>query len=210
MIRTRRIGGLVAAAVLLALAACAAVLAADVRSWQRTMRSEDALLVVSPREPAWLTPARFPFGLAGRALGVRGDVALRRSLALYLETVDLHARLDNATDVAGARVRAEQALAAVARRGGAQGSQAGTLLGILAFGDLGRGGFANGSQANTSLSDFADAVRADPSNEEAKYDLELLLRLLEAHGTRVGNASSTGVGSTGRRGAGGGVPGSGY
>lgn len=205
-----RVGPLLAAAVLLVLAAAAAVLASDVRSWQRTMRSEDALLVVSPRAPDWSAPVHFPFGLAGRALGVGDDVALRRAIALYLETVDLHARLDTATGVAGARVRAEQALAAVARRGGAHGSQAGVLLGVLAFGDLGRGGFANGSQSSTSLSDFTDAVRADPSNADAKYDLELLLRLLVAHGTRVGNAGSAGVGSTGRRGGGGGVPGSGY
>jgi hypothetical protein len=53
-------------------------------------------------------------------------------------------------------------------------------------------------------------VRADPSNANAKYDLELALRLLFSQGVRVGAGQQTGAGATGRRGAGGGVPGSGY
>jgi hypothetical protein len=53
-------------------------------------------------------------------------------------------------------------------------------------------------------------VRADPQNDDAKYDLELALRELLTHGVRVGAGQQTGAGATGRRGAGGGVPGSGY
>ena len=53
-------------------------------------------------------------------------------------------------------------------------------------------------------------MRADPENAVAKYDLELALRALLAQGVRVGAGQQTGAGSTGRRGAGGGVPGSGY
>jgi len=65
-------------------------------------------------------------------------------------------------------------------------------------------------QAQASLTDFEDAVRADPDNELAKYDLELALRVLLAQGIRVGAGQQTGAGSSGRRGAGGGVPGNGY
>ena len=57
---------------------------------------------------------------------------------------------------------------------------------------------------------FTDAIRADPEDDFAKFDLELLLRLTAAHGTRIGPGQSNGQGPTDHHGAGGGVPGSGY
>ena len=58
--------------------------------------------------------------------------------------------------------------------------------------------------------DLQNAVRDDPENTTAKFDLELLLRVLTAQGVRVGSNNQAGAGSTGRHGAGGGIPGSGY
>ena len=60
------------------------------------------------------------------------------------------------------------------------------------------------------IADFTNAVRADPTNAAAKYDLELLLRLTAAHGARPGAGTGGSFGKGGRRGAGGGVPGGGY
>ena len=65
-------------------------------------------------------------------------------------------------------------------------------------------------QAQASLTDFEDAVHADPDNALAKYDLELALRVLLSQGVRVGAGQQTGAGTSGQRGAGGGVPGNGY
>ena len=87
-------------------------------------------------------------------------------------------------------------------------SQARTLLGILSFGASAQG--AGPSQVDAAIADFTDAIRADPGNEAAKFDLELLLRLTVAHGVRTGRGTGGGFGRTGRHGAGGGVPGSGY
>jgi hypothetical protein len=87
-------------------------------------------------------------------------------------------------------------------------SQALTLLGILAFRAAATG--TSQSQVDVAMSDFADAVRADPANRDAAFDLELLLRLTAAHGTRREPGQGGGFGRTGRRGAGGGQPGSGY
>ena len=109
----------------------------------------------------------------------------------------------------------EQALAAVARdSAGARASQAETLLGVLVFTDVPPSSDPfqetagmDPDQAQASLADFDDAVRADPENATAKYDLELALRALRAQGVRVGPGQQTGAGSSGRRGAGGGVPG---
>ena len=133
-------------------------------------------------------------------------------------SVQVPVRLDNAQQVALGRSRAEQALASVARSSeGARASQAETLLGVLVLTDVGPSNDPfqetagiDPHQAQASVADFQDAVRADPANAVAKYDLELALRALLAQGIRVGAGQQTGAGATGRRGAGGGIPGSGY
>jgi hypothetical protein len=121
----------------------------------------------------------------------------------------LHLRLDNATDVETARGRAQDVLERVARaHDPAWASEAETLLGVLAFRASSAGGAQ--SQVDAAISDFTDAVRTDPSNADAAFDLELLLRLTAAHGTRVQPGQGGGFGRTGHRGAGAGQPGSGY
>ena len=205
------------AAVLAVLAVLAALLAADVRGWQKTLRENDALLSSAAAATA-RQPDTHLGSLAERTLGVRDDLDARRAIGLYLGNLNLPVRLDNAQQVAVARGRAEQALASVARSSGAaRASQAETLLGVLVFTDVGPSTDPFGEtaptdpdQAQASVADFQDAVRADPANAVAKYDLELALRALLAQGVRVGAGQQTGAGSTGQRGAGGGVPGSGY
>jgi tetratricopeptide (TPR) repeat protein len=142
-------------------------------------------------------------------LGVGDDVAARQALQQYVEATKLHLRLDNAVDVESARGRAQDALEQIARTGDPRRrAQALTLLGILAFRAAASGGTQN--QFDAALSDFSDAVRADPGNADAAYDLELLLRLTLAHGSRFEPGQGGGFGRTGRRGAGGGQPGTGY
>jgi len=195
-------GLLVAAAVLVAL------LAADVRSWPAALESGDAVYAATPGRASW-TPSTRLGGLAEGLLGVGDDVAQRRALQLYSVTIGLHQRLDNALDVQTARARAQDALASAARDSDPQrAAQARTLLGILTFGSSASGG--SQSQVDAAVSDFTDAIRADPEDDFAKFDLELLLRLTAAHGTRTGPGQSNGLGATGRHGAGGGVPGNGY
>ena len=214
-----KIGGFIAALVLLVLAGLAALLASDVRSWQRTLRSDDALLAISPGAATWHARTHLPFSLAERALGVQDDVAARHTIALFRTNVSVQSALENGLTVAAARARAEDALAAVARGSNkGRASQAETLLGILTFGDLEptTGPFqlqpaAPGpDQSEAAIGDFQSAVRDDPQNTTAKFDLELLLRVLRAQGVRVGSNNQSGAATTGRRGAGGGIPGSGY
>jgi len=205
------------AVVLLVLAGFAALLAADVRTWHRTLREDDAVLASAPALAAW-RPQTHLSSLAEHLLGADDDVAARRAIKLFVENVNVPVRLDNTQLVAIARGRAEQALAAVARTSsGARASQAETLLGVLVFTDVGPSNDPfqettgiDPDQAQASLADFEDAVRADPGNAVAKYDLELALRVLLVQGIRVGAGQQTGAGSAGRRGAGGGTPGAGY
>ena len=209
--------GFAVAAILLVLAVLAALLAADVRTWQSTLRDDDAILAAAPKAATW-RPHTHLSSLAEHVLGVRDDVEARRAIALYLENVNVPVRLDNAQQVAVARGRAEQALAAVARSSsGARASQAETLLGVLVFTDVGPSNDPfqettgiDPDQAQASVTDFDDAVRSDPENALAKYDLELALRALLSQGIQVGAGQQTGAGSNGQRGAGGGIPGNGY
>jgi hypothetical protein len=57
---------------------------------------------------------------------------------------------------------------------------------------------------------FEAAVRRDPANLDAKYNLELLLRRTRATATREGPGNGSGALGQGRRGAGSGTPGRGY
>ena len=57
---------------------------------------------------------------------------------------------------------------------------------------------------------FEAAIRADPTNEDAKYNLELLLRRIKVVGSREGAGGSSGDFGDSLTGAGAGLPGSGY
>lgn len=195
------------AAALVALAVLAALLAADVRSWPVALASGDALYAASAPNVNWTPPTRLG-ALSQDLLGVQVDLRLRRALQLYRESSAIQQRLDNATEVQTVRADAQNALTAAARQSPPQGaSQALTLLGILAFRAVAVGGAS--SQTDAAVSDFTDAVRTDPGNDLAKYDLELLLRLTAAHGVRAGAGQSSGVGRSGRHGAAG-LPGAGF
>jgi hypothetical protein len=196
------------AATLAVLAVLAALAAGDVRAWRSALVAGDAAYVATPSRATW-TPHTRLGSVSEAALGVRGDVQLRKALQLYVDAAKLHLRLDNAVDVESARAHAQDALEQVSRASNPQrASQALTLLGILAFRAAAAGGAQ--SEIDAAVSDFTDAVRVDPTDEQAAYDLELLLRLMAVHGSRVQPGQGGGFGRTGHRGAGGGLPGSGY
>lgn len=188
-----------AAVLLLAVAVLAALLAVDVRSWDSSLRQGDAVYAVTPGKATW-TPPTLLGGTARALLGTGDDVAFRRALQLYAVAAATPKRLDTAVERQTLRSHAQSRLSAAAR--GSHASQAETLLGILAF--------QGPSGVDEATADFTNAVRADPSNAAAKFDLELMLRLTAAHGSRAGAGSGNSFGKGGRRGAGGGGAGGGY
>jgi hypothetical protein len=201
-----RASRLIAAVVALVLAAVLALLAADVRTWRDTMRADDLRFQLSASSKAdWDTSTLLPSGVARSVLEVDDDRELRRGVAAFRAA-------DRARGFSRSRVRgaAEAALAGVAASSDApaHASQAFDLLGILAFSDSTSGRRA--TPVERSLAAFDNAVRRDPENTVAKYNLELLLRLLEAEGERRGPNPTPGPRGSGRRGAGTGTPGQGY
>jgi len=185
-----------------------AVLAVDVRTASRALRDGDVVYAGAPARASWRADGALG-GPARSLLGIHDDLRVRAALQLAAAAEASHLRLDNGVAVETLRARAQDALGRVATGSDrTAASQARTLLGVLAFSSSANGGDLSGVDA--ALAAFQDAIRADPSNADAKYDLELLLRLTAVQGTRAGRGEGGGFGRGGRRGSGGGTPGRGY
>jgi ferric-dicitrate binding protein FerR (iron transport regulator) len=199
----------VLAGIALAGALLALVVAHDARSWQSSFSRGDARYVDRPAAARWSAKAWLPGDAVARLLRTRDDVALRRAIQRFVEVGRIPPGPENVGRRALARASAEVALADVAAHGSpASASQAHDLLGVL-VGSAGR--VAGGLTAEErSRAAFEAAVRADPSNTAAKYNLELLLRRSRTIGVRQGPGSGSGPSTGGRRGAGSGTPGRGY
>jgi hypothetical protein len=200
---------LAAAIVLLVLAAGAAVLARDVRSWSQTLQRGDAVYASAPGLASWRPTVHFPFGTAERLLGVSDDEATREAFQDYRIAAAASGHYEVTPAQAAALRRAQVSLVPVARSSDAVIAARGrTLLGLLVLGGLAQS--ADESRVQAAFSDLADAVRANPDDVTAKYDLELLLRLSAQRGVRPVQPIGGGAGATGKRGGGSGIPGEGY
>ncbi len=207
----RAVRGYLLPAALVLVAVVLALLAADLRAEEDALASGDARYASTPGRAEWRASSVLPAGAARRLLATEDDVAAREALRGFRATAFRRGRLDNAVQVAADRADAEVALGEVARSDDVdKASQALTLLGVLAFSDFARSGRNSAGLADAAVSAFDAAVRLDPDNEAAKYDLELALEALQARGVRIEPGSGSGIGSTGRRGGGGGTPGNGY
>jgi hypothetical protein len=142
-------------------------------------------------------------------LALGDDLALRRAVRAFLVAEATPRGFDNGVNRTRVRSGAEIVLSDLAAQGpAANASQAGDLLGVLTA-KAGRvtGGVTADDRARAA---FEAAIRRDPSNVDAKYNLELLLRRTKATTTRQGPGSGSGALGHGRRGAGSGTPGRGY
>jgi hypothetical protein len=197
------------AALVLAAAVIAALLAADIRAWDHAMREGDARFAAGDRG-RWETDERLD-GVARRFLRIDDDREGRQALALFRVARRRGQELGAGLERQGARGAAERALTNAAESADSgSAAQASVLLGVLAFSDPRAGRTDEPTPSERALAAFEQAHRLDPGNEAAKYDLELLLRLIEARGERPGAAPGAGPRAGGRRGAGAGTPGRGY
>lgn len=197
------------AAAALVIAAAAALLAADIASWEKAFRTGDAEFAAGQRG-SWDADTRLG-GLSRRLLAVGDDREARRSIALFRAARIRGLGFGGGLERQGARSAAEGALADVVQGAdSATAAQASVLLGVLLFGDPASGGREGPTPAERALAAFDQALRLDPRNDDAAYDVELVLRLLEARGERPGTNPGAGPRAGGRRGAGAGTPGRGY
>jgi hypothetical protein len=196
-------GALVVVAVALALGAH------DVLSWRSAMARGDVRLRTHPVTAYWQADAWLPGDPARRLLGLDDELALRRGVHAFVAAKGTAYGFDNGEHRTRVRSGAEVVLEdLVAHANARNASQAGNLLGVLVAGS-GRvtGGITADDRAREA---FEAAVRRDPANAAAKFNLELLLRRTRAKATRQGQGQGSGALGHGRRGAGSGTPGRGY
>jgi len=196
---------------LLAAAVFAALLAADVRSWRDTVHSGDLRFAQQQADVNWTASTALPFDPALRILGLSGTLAFRRAAQTFVTVEAAGNGVDNGYSESQARGDLETVLTRLAKSSDRrQSSEADNLLGILAFADSRKQGPGGPAPVERSVSDFQAAAQLDSGNDDAKFNLELLLRELVARGVRPGSNGSSGGPGKGHRGAGGGLPGSGY
>lgn len=150
------------------------LLAEDVRNWSGAVRKGDVRMRIVPaRGDPWRLPNRFPFRTAEHLIGARDDVAFRRALRAFVLTRPRYRGRFGFGFIAprdGARNR----FRAIQRGSGdpANRSAAANFLGLMAYESA---GFIDSGYIRTSTRLFQDAVRLDPGNDQAKFNLELML-----------------------------------
>jgi hypothetical protein len=193
----RRVLLLAAAAACLAASALLALLAADVRTWQRTVEDGGVAAVDSAGSALWQADTTLPFGAARRLLAIDDDIAFRRAVALF-RRAHAPAQIDR-TASNDVRVTAQTALARIVHSDGnrRRASAAGNLLGVLALIDATSGATGSATPIERSVFELQDAVRLDRDNEQAKANLELVYQVASGQATVRGGAGRTGGPRTG-------------
>jgi hypothetical protein len=196
------------AVVCLCAGAFAALLATDVRAWQSALRADDAAAVARPAEvmPRGANEA-LPFHVARDLLGLRDDLELRRALVLFHAGYTRVPSADQSSRGAAARAGAEAALERFFRgeTDARRASAAANLLGVLQLVDAAIAEVGNGASVGRAIVELQNAIRLDPSNDDAKANLELAMAQappdspfrssrLGARGKKHGGASESSAG----------------
>jgi hypothetical protein len=200
---------IVLAGIALVLALGAVVLAREVGGRRDRIAAGDRARAANPVAVVdWTPSSSLPFDPAGRLVGLGDDIALREAMRAFVLAERTGQGFDNGRERSLRRDAAAAALEGVVLSGSPlEVARADVLLGVLAFGTSSTSVTAPGQQ---SVDAFTEAARLDPSDTAAKFDLELALRALAPSGTRPGSNPSAGGKGHGRRGAGAGLPGSGF
>ena len=191
---------LIAAVAALAAGICLVLLAVDVGRWNTAFARDDVRFKVQPtRSDLWKPRTLVPFHAAKRLLGVDDDLFYRQTLRhFYLAQPRANKYLH--TNIDTIRSEATVALAEYIREGTSQArrSQAANLLGILG---LALAATDDPGQRLRFLlfasREFRGALTFDQSNEDAKFNLELTLRLLKRQPTSTGGGAAHGPGRGG-------------
>jgi hypothetical protein len=172
-------------AVLLVLALVAALVARDAAAIRRGIEGSDLAFKAQPAaEGLWKIDTRVPY--SKRAFDVEDDLLYRRALRAY--AVDAR-RGENPYDFDRPAFRAEaQATLGSAEQSELEASlrsKAASLQGVLTFAEAIQDPINGPALMRSVVGDFERAVRVDPTNEEAKYNLEYLLRLMDPSALRL-------------------------
>lgn len=200
----RQIRGL-AAVLLLWAGLLLAVAAVDALRWRGLVEREDVTFDRAHGRPGLWRPDTFlPGDPVERTIGVRDDIAFRRALQKWVLARPAQ-QPRNQHDLA-LRADADAQLAFVADAGASAEtrSHVATLRGVLALEEARSSGPRGAAAIERSLDYFREAIRLDGTNSQAKYDLELVLRLAQSSaqqgarrpGSRPNSGTGTGAGAS--------------
>jgi hypothetical protein len=172
-------------AILIVLAVFAALVARDAAAIRSGFEGGDLAFKAQPAaERLWKIETRVPY--AKRAFGVEDDLVYRRALRAF--AVDAR-RGENPYDFDRPAFRAEAQATLVAAEESSLAaplrSKAASLQGVLTFDEAIQDPINGPALMRRVVGDFERAVRIDPTNEEAKYNLEYLLRLMDPSAERL-------------------------
>lgn len=205
---TSRIAGPAAVALSFAVAVLLALLAADVvRSQQALEKGDVRFAGVAGTKGMWEGDTILPAGASRALLGLDDDLDYRQAVQRFRfaqprQPVTTFAQLTK-------RSGAERVLAGAAREDTDphRGSALANLRGALALEEA-RVGTVSGPALRRAASHFRRAMELDPGNDDARFNLELALRLLSnTAGSSAGSGERAGTPASG---AGAASSGSGY
>ena len=192
----------------LALAVVLALFAADVLRWQNHLEESDVRFALATgTADTWTPNTLLPEGVSRTVLDVEDDVAFRRALTSF-RLSQPRKPVQQFADVT-LRSVAETSIAHAVRLdpGREQRALLANLRGVLAL-EEGRGVELQQSVLlRRAAAGFREAIAIDRDYEDAKYNLELALRLLQRSGSEAGGgggertetpASGAGAASSGR------------
>jgi hypothetical protein len=177
-----RIASALAALVCVAAAVLLVVLATDLRGYQRQLREDDLRFQTSPpSSDLWQIDSTLPRGSIERVLDVKDDLRYRDALLRFRRA---RPREQRYVEKRLGELRAEAALRLLeltyADQDPVRRGQASNYVGILSFVVGARETVRKRVEFyEAGIANFQTAVAADPSNEEAKFNLELALRRLD-------------------------------
>jgi len=178
----------VASASCLGLALLLGLAGLDALRWRGQLERGDVAFSAASPPRSWAAETRLPAGLTRSLLGVADDLSAREAVRRFdIATPWRPARSQH--DLA-LRSEAEAALARIERGGGdaAQRAHAALLRGILSFEEARGDQQQAGVLLRRALVEFRTAARLDPAGDDARADVELVLRLLQeaAEGASAG------------------------
>ena len=212
---TQRIVMAAGAGVCLVLSLVLVLTAVDVVGWERSLRAGDVSYRASPGdEKLWERNALLPVDVGRRLLAVDDDVALRKAIrSLRLAHLDDPIVSVSDPEVAisrnEAQIRLEAFVAGDDDR--ARRSRAAGLLGVLGLARFIMETQEREVLLSSTVASLRLAIALDPSNDEAKHNLELAFQRGRGYQLTEGSGGANPTpGGTGAKGAGTGDPGSGY
>jgi hypothetical protein len=200
----------VAALLALVVSALLVAFAIDVLRWDRQLAEQDVRFLAAPKQARFSKPSGLlPFGVAEKTLDGRDDLAFRRQLQGFARVRP--GAVFDAQAFEALRSETQLALAQLSRvdPNRHRRSRAANMIGVIAL-DPQLAPTVEEEQANRlrgAIDSFRSAVEIDPSNADAKRNLELALRIPGA--AFLPGDSPSGARDAGDQ-AGLGTPGSGY